>query len=320
MMNRQVVWSVQPKKQSTTIDKDIEDNSPDNNSYWNSLYGMLILITCTLYSTFLTLIPRHNSILYPDYWYETLFLFGAVSIRNSALLITELFIFTNEEKFLSISLWFKSFFGIWGLFSLPYCACYLIWSHFYGFHHPVPFIGAICSTFYELMMLVAYLLLMPSTFNKHANLRNQIKYYIIYRLWIIVLIMQGNILQTIARILPSNFEWILSVLIPASVTANSKVLSRIARNVKATNMEMLNNLLEITVMVVFTVFVTTRLSSLNESTVYSILAIEFVIHLKELYDIVKGHRKFKQEILMRKMKIHILNKEAEWKCLCSVNI
>ena len=72
---------------------------------------------------------------------------------------------------------------------------------------------------------------------------------------------------------------------------NSKVLSRIARNVKAPNMEMLNNLLESTVMVVFTVFVTTRLSSLNESTVYSILAIEFVIHLKELYDIVKAHRK-----------------------------
>ena len=294
-MNRKVVWSVQLKKQSTTIDRDIEDNSSDNTSYWNSLYGIIILLACILYGSFLTLIPRQNSILYPDYWYETLFLFGVISIRNSALLVTELFIFTNEKTLASMSLLFKSFLGIWVLWSLPYCVGYLLWTHYYGNYHPMPFIGAMCSTFYEFVILIACWLLIPSSLKTQTNLRKQIKYYIIYRLWIFVILMQGNILQSIARILPSNFEWILSVLIPASVTANSTVLSRISRNVKVANMEMLNNLLETTVMVIFTVFVTTRLSSLNESTVYSILAIEFVIHMKELYDIVKAHRKIQTE-------------------------
>ena len=153
MMNHQVVWSAQPKDQLTKIHKEIADNSSDNISYWNSLYGIIILIACILYTSFLTLIPRHNSILYPDYWYETIFLFGAVSIRNSALLIIELYIFTNAKTLVSVSLVFISFLGIWLLFSIPYCVCYLIWSHYYDYYHPMPFIGAICSTFYEFMML-----------------------------------------------------------------------------------------------------------------------------------------------------------------------
>ena len=294
-MMAQKIVIVEPKGEDSQMKRAIDRDAGGYAGYWNCLYGLLILFACILYTSVLTFIPRHNSILYPDYWYEAMILFIGISIRNTALTIVELYIFTNAKALLSMQVIFKAFIGIWLLFAVPYCAGYLIWTYHLGYHHPMPFIGGACGMFYDLMMLIAFWLLIPSTLKAKDNLGRQMKMYVLYRLWMIVLIVQTNVLQTISRVVPSNFQWILSVLIPASETGNCWVVSKIARKVPETNMEMLNTLLETTIIVVFAVFVTTRLSSLNESTVYSILAIEFAIHLKELYDIIKVHRKISLE-------------------------
>ena len=60
------------------------------------LFCLAILGACILNTAILTLIPRSNSILYPEYWYEGLvaFIIG-VGIRASFNHILELFIFTK---------------------------------------------------------------------------------------------------------------------------------------------------------------------------------------------------------------------------------
>ena len=297
------------RKSSIKFEANAPQISDVNCSYWNSLHSLSILFACILYTSCLTLFPRHNTILYPDYWYELLILFAGISVRNSALTVTELNIFTNEKAFLSFTVAAKSFIQVWLLFSVPYCISYLIWTNYFGYHHPMPFIGAICGMVYDLTMLFAFLLLIPSNLKTKGNLRSQVKFYVLFRIWMVVLIVQANALQTISRIISSNFQWILSLLIPASVTGNSWVVGKIARNVPANNKEMLNNLVEITIMVVFTVFVTTRMSSLNETTVYSILVIEFGIHLKELYDIIKVDKKIKEASMYNEQRLYNTKKE-----------
>ena len=63
--------------------KSIRDAIKDE-SRWKSLYTILILGTCIANAFILTSIPRRNSILYADYWYEGIFcaVFGA-SFRDS---------------------------------------------------------------------------------------------------------------------------------------------------------------------------------------------------------------------------------------------
>ena len=41
-----------------------------NASYWNALYVLLILGISILTTSIFTLIPRHNSMAYPEYWFE----------------------------------------------------------------------------------------------------------------------------------------------------------------------------------------------------------------------------------------------------------
>ena len=47
----------------------------DSVSYWNFLYILAILVGCLLATSVVTLIPRHNTIFYPEYWYEPMVLF-----------------------------------------------------------------------------------------------------------------------------------------------------------------------------------------------------------------------------------------------------
>ena len=120
----------------TTIDnsgKHVDDNNVDKNdnvenaSYWNSLNIFGVLTACFLNAAVLFLIPRNNSILYPEFWYETLFYFViGVSSRQSASHILELFTFTRVQDLLTTSHYLKVFLTCSLSFAIPYGMSYVI--------------------------------------------------------------------------------------------------------------------------------------------------------------------------------------------------
>ena len=70
-----------------------DDNTEKDESYWNVLYGLVILPACALNTSVLTMILRNNSIFYPEYWYEGLFcIILGVSFRHCLIHILELFV------------------------------------------------------------------------------------------------------------------------------------------------------------------------------------------------------------------------------------
>ena len=113
-----------------------------NDSRWRSLYTILILGACIANAFILTSIPRQNSILFPDYWYEGIFcaVFGA-SFRDSCGHILDLFIFTREKGLLTWTHFMKVFFICSILFAAPYCIFYYTWTLYIGYNHPMPFNG-----------------------------------------------------------------------------------------------------------------------------------------------------------------------------------
>ena len=58
-----------PPNDNKTKDKEMNRIKSDV-SYWNALYFVVVLASSILITSILTLIPRHNSVLYPIYWYE----------------------------------------------------------------------------------------------------------------------------------------------------------------------------------------------------------------------------------------------------------
>ena len=77
-------WSETPQEcNAPDVQKNIETRNATKNqdclniekvNYWNGLYGVVVVIACILSSFIVILIPQHNVIELPEYWYEGMFI------------------------------------------------------------------------------------------------------------------------------------------------------------------------------------------------------------------------------------------------------
>ena len=79
------ILEVTPSKEleeGSDIDKEEKVKAISKNfSYWNAFYALAILVVCTLATAIVTLIPRHNTIFYPEYWYEPMIAYQIAKFR-----------------------------------------------------------------------------------------------------------------------------------------------------------------------------------------------------------------------------------------------
>ena len=129
-------------KSKMYTEKAIESSSKDA-SYWNILHIFGVLLACLLQTSIVTLIPRQNSVVYPDYWYEGIIVFVlGVHLQATANLIMEAFIFLDEKSVLTSSIFLVVLIELVLSFIIPYCMCYIIWTFYLGYNYPIPFLGA----------------------------------------------------------------------------------------------------------------------------------------------------------------------------------
>ena len=153
-----------------------------DDSRWKSLYTILILGACIANEFILTSIPRRNSILFPDYWYEGILcdVFGA-SFRDSCGHILDLFLFTREKCLLTWAHFMKVFFICSMLFAAPYCISYYTWTLLIGYNHPMPFnrmflfLGEIGT------YMIAPWFLFPAKLRSKEELKRRFQVYLIWR-------------------------------------------------------------------------------------------------------------------------------------------
>ena len=168
----------------------IEENSNGNEvcddgrkdaSYWNSLYTLVAFIPFTVLISASLLIPRKNSIIYQEYWYEgiPLFLFGKSSTVVAYHLLS-LFNFTRAKFLLTVD-HFAKVFVVSGLFFLvPYCTSYLIWTYHLGYNHPLPLLGILVAWTEE---FATYWFFFPFELASRKDLKIHGKIYLIFEIW-----------------------------------------------------------------------------------------------------------------------------------------
>ena len=271
-------------------------NILDKASYWNGFYGVLLLVTCIAFTSIVTLIPRQNSILYPEYWYQAVVLYQASLFRVTALIMFQLFLFTEAKILLSMNTILKVHGGVVLAFVVAYCGGYVTWTIYLGNHHPLPFIG-FCVFIPNWTEFCFARFLFPTESRTRRPLKKQLKFWILHRLWyeISLNFVQMSILTALPTIIPSQHQWTLAIVIPAVRNTNSWVTSKIVENTPGIATEALDFYANSQVMYVFTNFIAARLDSLDNFTVYSLFCIEIAIHVHACYKIIQLNTKVEQE-------------------------
>ena len=118
-------------------------NQHEDVSYWNLLYVPVILFACTVATFPQAMIPRHNSIIHPAYWFENNLVFGFALLTLTTVYVLECFILTEEKTLISFWVFLRLF--IWNMIGwlVPYCLAFYLWSIHLGYRHPMPLVGVI---------------------------------------------------------------------------------------------------------------------------------------------------------------------------------
>ena len=205
------------KKEIETGKENVKVLYSDKVSGWYFLVGVFVLIMCTAVSCFYILIPQHNVIEMPEFWYESLFvqifgwwiLYCARTVFDASMVLDLSQIKTFKTVFkLSLTASITA--------SIVHCFLYLLWSWILHFNWPMPFHSLISGY----VTLFAIMVRLWFTFPKHtrsiATFRKQLLAFFAYNLWIAVAIylLLSVIMTKVFTQLPENLQWIMAIFIP----------------------------------------------------------------------------------------------------------
>ena len=173
------VHTLHVQKSNLTIIATQEQNvtSP---SISTGLIGIYIWIVSILLSLIVTLLPQHNSILQPEYWYEGLVIW---TIGENLIFAVSVIFERNKIKrdncILSFGAIIQAFLSLGSGFIIIYTTAHLIWTVGLGNCPPMPHIGVFSYILHGVFLWpITFWLLFPSDMRNDQYCRKKILWYI----------------------------------------------------------------------------------------------------------------------------------------------
>ena len=249
------------------------------------------------------LIPRHNSIIQPTYWFEIIFVVGFAMVIETAETILNLAILLQKESIMSISLFIKMFSVLFLIWISIYCLRYILWTNILGYHHPMPLVGMACAPPARIVSLASLPFLLPVKEFTKEEFKDKLKNFVLYLLaWIPFGLWQNKVLETVFRKLRhSNAQCIVALLIPASKILTHRFLSKVLRRLVGTENEQAKVLLSVTINFSYGWFVATKLVDAKIATVFCTVVAEFLMQLMMTFKIARHDKVNSHELEKLKM-------------------
>ena len=269
------------------LDHTIQDGVNSKNvSYWYGL-NFLVILGISAGSTFtITLIPQSNQIEFQNHWYELALITPVLPFLLTSIMILDSYYYFKIHSMVSIQSFLQIFVpgSLAGI--LSYSVMVMIWTSGLGYKLPIPFVGSLWFPISGLFT-VSLWFEFPKRLRKNRIYRKRILFYITALAWIFLTIAQYDCLI----MLPSDFQWFLSIILPALWTINIWIIDNIIYKVvpydcqeaKICNLAFIRS--------IHTTYVAIILANVTECVLYSILGIEFFVQIYSCYEIVRLHRK-----------------------------
>ena len=265
----------------------------ENVSYWNGCYLFLILAISLLYSSLLLVIPQHNAIESPEYWFELIFIYiSVIPLSLITILVQKCWICLRLRFIVSLGTTLRLFFAVVLGFNIPYCLSYIIWTLWLKYNPPMPF--AVVAGGYPMMIFCLGILWFefPLELRFDKVHRKRICSFILSLLWTMATMsFQFRVLAILFRNVPIELQWIMAIVLPISRQFNLFIHSKLLKRYSGVDNKMAAILIKISVGIGYSLFIAISLASATQMTVFSILGVDFILNLYLCFKILKIQRK-----------------------------
>ena len=277
--------SIQTNDDDANIKKNITQSS------WIVIYVLSILGgSSIILSTFL-LIPRHNSVIYQEYWYESNFIAAVALMLSIATNCIESNICLKLTVSTAIKFFVKLY--LWTLIGwlTSYCLLYMFWVHHLGFNHPIPLLGLNMLLIW-IWSIIGIWVVFPFHAGEEKEMRRTLIYYTHFLIGGFLLDIIGNDgLAFIYVSLPPNFEWLIAFIIPTIREIHYLAFVALVKRINGSIDKSITVYVTIGVYSKYGMFVALRLPDTSNLTMGSILAVELLLHLYSCNQIIKAQKR-----------------------------
>ena len=256
-----------------------------------SLAGAILL--CILSFLAIAIIPYHNVILLPKYWYELMVTVTLGTLPSLLYMtIAHVTIVLEYQEIAGITMVIQLAILLPLPFALCHCLGHLLWSVYLGYSSPLPFSFFICGTFSMMSYLIMLWFLLPKSLRCIPTFHNRFKAYGFYLLYGWTIPLQGCILLEIFTYTSQNFHWITAILLTILKMLSGFIMNNIISNT-GTGSESISTgqLAIIEIGVLFKSLYLVMISSKTHATVgYCFQGMSFLVNMKLCFDIVQAHK------------------------------
>ena len=272
---------------------------------WNGFYIFLVLLISTVFTIPVILIPQHDIIEYPEYWWELILQSGVGVIPfaiNTCLECRTIF----RYEFLASRGFLARLLGVIILSTLTWTSMIVVlWALILQYNLPFPFYGMTVFLVSNSIHLIQLWYEFPLKLRADEIERKKIRNYIWYRLWFVFYGFQKFALKFILLALPVIAQPIMAFIFPLAREINLKILSRFLE--KASDPRLTNEIVPkltatISVNIVHSFFVALIIASnASYTTSICILAVDFLLNIFSSIQIIRYHRKTLPKDAMRSL-------------------
>ena len=281
-----------PKGKESEIEK-IPMTSIES-SYFNGLYLVLIIPACLLASSILTLIPYHDIIRYPQYWYEYAIQvsFGFWMFKAIHLLVDAALILNYSEIRSAKRIAMMAFESI-AMSVVSICLVHVIWSVCLGFNPPMPKTGLVILPLVYIYTLGRLWFAFPTELRHDKKFRKRLKWYYTYLVVAFIQGFQFVLMNMLFQNIPPNLQWVMAFVLQVFREVNKKVLGELVTRASGTDdQHTALCLIKIGNSLTFGFYLVIQLvNNLTELTIWFILGVDFISSLFFYVSLKKNHQK-----------------------------
>lgn len=265
-------------------------------SYRLQLFGIVSL--CILSFVSITLIPYHNVILHPLYWYESIFIQVLGIIPSSlGVIIIQIKLFLSNHELTRLSALVKVTL-LWAcLCATGHCLVHLLWSFCFGYNSPIPYSLAINIFFTIVSSNIVMWNFLPQSLKICSAFRDRLKSYILYDLWVLAVpVVIPIIVETVnefCTVTGYNMHWAIAVLLFLFKIKSDSIMEKyISKIALPENINLAKGLVTIENGVIFKSSILVLIGSKTDAlTGHLFIAISVLFNMKCCYKVINLNKR-----------------------------
>ena len=279
---------------------------------WVAVYVLAMIVLCILLSTPLILIPQHDVITYPKYWYEPFIVINmSYSLAIAFKTMIECKMILKLDSTMNLKFFLKFYAVIVSLITIPGLIYQLIWV-IIGNEFPTPLTGFIGYIGFLVSQIMIWFVISNDERLKDGFAK-RFRAYILFKLVMSLFTdLQKDVITIGFKKINLEYQWIFAFVLPLVRQGNTLLLHKILHKLGDLEDVESKTVTNIHVNVGHAMYIAVQLgTSASQPTAYCILGVEFLINIWTTFKIVRLHQKITpiQNTMRKRIEERMINEQ-----------